>query len=84
MHEDEHGFPKAPFQARAHPPRTGAAHFVGVSVLASEACEDLRSCSGCPRLEQGPVLGTYATHATHATNATLPGGRAHGVLRQGE
>ena len=81
MQEDEHGFPKAPFQARAHPPRTGAAHFVGVSVLARH----VRTCAAVhPRLEQDPVLGTHATHATHATNATLPGGRAHGVLRPGE
>lgn len=76
MQLDEHGFPKAPFQARAHPPLTGAAHFVGV--CPSQACEDLRSCCGHPRLEQDPVLGTHATHTT------VPGGRAHGVLRQGE
>jgi len=48
MHEDEHGFPKAPFQARAHPPRTGAAHFVGVSVLAWH----VRTCAA--------AVGTHA------------------------
>ena len=45
MQLDEHGFPKAPFQARAHPPRTGAAHLVG-RLWSSQACEDAQLLCG--------------------------------------